>query len=351
VLAPGLYQVEVIVPNSSFGTVTQARLVVREANPALTVTPPIIFSTGVNVKIHAPGIGTSPITVTFNGVVSKSVRVISANEVEVPGPTTATTEPYRVVITTDDGRRLESATALFLVSPDAPHDAAFFERVLLPVVYSGSGLLGSQWTTEAVVENARSGPLPLFVLTGDPFFCPIPEGCRILFAATRETAPLRWPWPTGVFVYAARPNSLRFNILIRDLSRQSEALGTEIPVVREGDWKEDGVTLLNVPSDSRFRVALRIYLEDDHLAVGSMAVRVFRMSENTPLIERFVPVGRERGGIPAMGWIGDIGPAFGIAPGEPLRIVIDSPVAGQRFWAFASVTNNDTQHVTVISPQ
>jgi len=40
-----------------------------------------------------------------------------------------------------------------------------------------------------------------------------------------------------------------------------------------------------------------------------------------------------------------------LAPGNPIRIEVRAPEGGSRFWAFVSVTNNQTQHVTIISPQ
>jgi hypothetical protein len=39
-----------------------------------------------------------------------------------------------------------------------------------------------------------------------------------------------------------------------------------------------------------------------------------------------------------------------LASAQLLRIVLDPVSADLRFWAFVSVTNNETQHVTVITP-
>ena len=59
-------------------------------------------------------------------------------------------------------------------------------------------------------------------------------------------------------------------------SRNAFSAGTEIPIVRENDFK-NRIVFLNVPSDSRFRVALRIYA---HPGTNPLfvPVRIFRMN-------------------------------------------------------------------------
>jgi hypothetical protein len=43
-------------------------------------------------------------------------------------------------------------------------------------------------------------------------------------------------------------------------------------------------------------------------------------------------------------------PQIGAARAVAIEVVPEH-TAGGRFWGFAAITNNDTQHVTVISPQ
>ena len=50
---------------------------------------------------------------------------------------------------------------------------------------------------------------------------------------------------------------------------------------------------------------------------------------------------------------GEVNPAVipGVSKDALLRVEIVPLTAGLRYWAFASVTNNATQHVTTVTPQ
>ena len=76
------------------------------------------------------------------------------------------------------------------------------------------------------------------------------------------------------------------------------------------------------------------------------------MSGGAPLAEGLLSMDSAHNNlIPATGFIADIGSFFNIPAGEPLRVEVRAPEKAGRFWAFISVTNNVTQHVTIISPQ
>lgn len=144
-LPAGAYQMEAFLPGTSFGTIARATISVREAEPALTAVPSVIFMNGGNVRIRSLGIGTCPpnvspctqprVFVYFNGALSPGVRILSADEVEAAIPILAAPvvppgNAYDIVVTTDDGRRREAKAALFIVSPNGLYDPAVFERVL-----------------------------------------------------------------------------------------------------------------------------------------------------------------------------------------------------------------------------
>ena len=361
----GVYRVVAILAADPSQTVAEARLLVREASPALAVSPNVIFQRPATVRIRAAGIGTCPpnvspclqpvLRVQFNGADSPSVRIISPDEIEAVVPVTdmiAPSDVYTVVVLTDDGRRLESFGALAFTSPNGFVDPALFESVLLPVVFAGPGAYDSRWVTEVLIENAGDETVRLF-RTPVLVLCPIPEGCLRDSLDPGEIATIDPRYPTGLYVHASRGNELRYNVLVKDLSRQSEALGTEIPVVREDDWSASTVHLLNIPSDARFRTALRVY-SDSQTTLPAIVVplRIYRMGSNVALVETAMPLDTAHNGqIPSTNWIADLTRQLGILPGDPLRIEIDPPLSKDRVWAFASITNNDTQHVTVISPQ
>ena len=360
-----IYRVVATLAADPSQTVAEAKLLVREASPVLTVSPNVIFQRPATVRIRAAGIGTCPpnvspclqpvLRVQFNGTDSPSVRIISSDEIEAVVPVTDMVAPsdiYTVVVMTDDGRRLESFGALAFTSPNGLADPALFEAVMLPVIFAGPGAYGSNWTTEVLIENGGDDRVTLF-RTPVRVLCPIPEGCLRDFLDPGEIATIDPSYPTGLYVHASRGNELRYNVLVKDLSRQSEALGTEIPVVREDDWSASTVHLLNIPSDSRFRTALRVY-SDSQTTLPAIVVplRVYRMGSNVPLVDTAIPLDiAHNGKIPSTNWIADLTRQLNIGPGDPLRIELDPPLSKDRIWAFASITNNDTQHVTVISPQ
>ncbi|MGZ5494745.1 MAG: hypothetical protein ACXWHG_14165, partial [Thermoanaerobaculia bacterium] len=105
---------------------------------------------------------------------------------------------------------------------------------------------------------------------------------------------------------------------------------------------------LNVPTDSRYRVALRLYRIDDR---STLRIRIRQMfSKDSPLVDDDIalsPVGTHR-----VAYIGDLIAAYPQLGGKgALRIDVDTSVPSRSSWGFVSVTNNQTQHVTVISPQ
>jgi len=113
------------------------------------------------------------------------------------------------------------------------------------------------------------------------------------------------------------PSLRRSPFIVRDLSRQAEAFGTEVPVVREKDWKRGSLSLLNVRSDPRFRITLRVYLEDETDVFGAAPIRVSRMSDPTTIAETSVPMDSSHGALlAATGWIDDVARAIALASGR-----------------------------------
>jgi hypothetical protein len=362
VLAAGVYSIEARVRDTG-PVVARGKLLVREATPALTVTPSVLFGTGTQkVRIRTSALGTCPalvdpcflttVSVSFNGVASPGVTIVDSDHIDAVVPRLDdTTDPIRVVVTTSDGRRAESATALFVTGATGFVNAQLFERILLPVVSEGPGAFGARWTTDAWSENAEDYDVPFFRAPFPTPPCAAPLDCNFPPVPAGQRRRVDPSYPTGIFLYPERGADIRLGVLVRDLSRQSEALGAEVPVVREDDWKTGAVTLLNVPSDPRFRVALRIYMEEEIESFPVAPIRITRMN-GQEVIETVVAMDRSYNGqIPSTGFIADILTHYSVPPGEPLRVEVRAPQNSGRFWAFISVTNNVTQHVTIISPQ
>jgi hypothetical protein len=247
-----------------------------------------------------------------------------------------------VVVIDRNGNMRRRNGALRIVGPGDPFSPDAFDRVLIPLIFEGPGQKGSQWMTDVWLMNAGRYEIPF--LGGAPAELVRNQRVKLDTAA-----------PAGHVLYPAKnaTDDLAVNILVRDLSRQGEALGTELPAVRERELRNARVLLLNVPSDPRFRLTLRIYALDRLPLTDTMTYWLHEM---------------EGGEQATFGTIALQPPATGQAPWSasidlmaahpeianrgPLRLTLQplGPHPAARYWAFISVTNNETQHVTAITP-
>jgi hypothetical protein len=233
------------------------------------------------------------------------------------------------------------------------------ERVLLPILTPPvHGAFGSEFHTELRIANdsenvvfllgldsRRCSPIclpTLFPLTLDPNEEVGPEDI------TLSGSPGRF-----VFIDADQVSSVAMNLRVHDVTRDGLNYGTEIPIVRESDFKTNRITFVGVPTDARFRNTLRIYGEspiDVLVTVGDLApVRVrltggFTFPGGIDLSDFFKPAYAAFSSFPT-----------GIAP---VRVTVEAdpdfvsllPIEVP-LWAFITVTNNDTQVISTITPQ
>lgn len=159
---------------------------------------------------------------------------------------------------------------------------------------------------------------------------------------------------TGRILYVPKGTapSLAANILVSDVSRQAMTLGVEIPAVHREELSEERIALLGVPADSRFRNTLRIY----SLARGNPLVNVTINGKLYQIIlarhddqDLFEPAYTEFTAFPSLGELP--------AGQTTFRVVIDTArgpegvlITGNPIWAMVSVTNNQTQEITTITP-
>lgn len=143
---------------------------------------------------------------------------------------------------------------------------------------------------------------------------------------------------------------LSFGLRVRDVSRQAEGFGSEIPVVRERNLITDRpIELLDVPLDPRYRVKVRIYALDPILVDNRVTITVRDPETRAVRSEQRLILTRDCQACPNLPSYAELD----LPPGtrnERVLISIDGP-AGAPSWAFATVTNNDTQQVTIVSPQ
>lgn len=240
------------------------------------------------------------------------------------------------------------------------------QKFLLPIAMRPiSGAYGSQWKTEFLVHNANDSEV---------FLAPQWPGCSITCSQNIRSQSTAVPTLAfkevgqnpGLFVFVPKEFAagLTFNLRVQDVSRQAQTWGTEIPVISEKELFTGPIQLLNVPNGSGFRVLLRIY-DFDGLGDAEVEVRGYRLffccETASGLLGKTIV--RLQGGTtrdpyygglilePAYAQLSQFGELWGFSSDEPMRIEIIPLTSGLRFWAFVTVTNNETQHVTTITQQ
>ena len=140
------------------------------------------------------------------------------------------------------------------------------------------------------------------------------------------------------------------SLRVWEVSKQSANHGVEIPVVRREDFDERSIALVDVPNDPHFRLTLRVYGLNRgapyvNVTYGGDPVQLpLQFSSN--IFEPSYAVFTEFAPIPG----GTLPPLMNVlveVPRAPDGAVIpDTPI-----WAFITVTNNETQHITTVTPQ
>lgn len=237
------------------------------------------------------------------------------------------------------------------------------ERVLVPVALAGqlAGANGSVWETRLSIAN--SGTAAVVVDGIDP-------GCggscvgvdaAIEPGFTIFAEPLVAHGALSLLLRVGEGgDDLTIHLRVQDVSRQAETWGTSIPVVRERNAFTGKFNLVDIPVDNvRVRALLRVYSFANE-ADGAVLVRIFKtLPEQTLPLQSEIPdvlLGEHilqlpRGQSPTTPGYAQL-PLWLLAEvpdGTRLRVEV-SPLSGGRIWGFVSVTNNQTQHVTVIAP-
>lgn len=243
------------------------------------------------------------------------------------------------------------------------------EKLLLPIAPQRvAGAFGSEWVTDAAVTNMSDSPIrasrdlpPVCIALCTPF--PIPARSTVFVTDIPRTAGVAG---TFLFVESGRAGDLSVTLRTRDSSRQKETWGTVIPVVGANDLFAGRFGLTDVPVEAQFRSTLRIYDFDAETA-PAVRVRFYRLDPQHDPSNNSVQSDADT-------LLFDVIPTFNLpAPGTrtifpasveiPLwllpelanagrvRVQID-PLTGTRdYWAFVSVTHNETQHVTIVTPR
>jgi hypothetical protein len=246
------------------------------------------------------------------------------------GLTGVTVEPVLL-----DDLPLVQPNAFIYFDPAQPPDVTHAEPVLFPIAFDGDGALGSQWRTENTLVPRTPGPGPVL-------YRPLCDGCP-----AQITTPTKLPStsrPDGYLLWLGLGSGELLNATsrIRDLSREADNLGTAIPVVRRRDFASSFL-LAGIPADARYRALLRVWSLDD----DPVAVTIESPGYHAPLqLTRINAGGALFGSL-------DLNDAIVRLPtGTKTFDVRVSAVAGTvNIWPMISITNNDTQQVTIFAPE
>jgi len=269
-------------------------------------------------------------------------------------------------------RLVRCLAVLLLVTPHFTPEAAACSRswnleemspILVPIYMATpkSGAVGSLWTSEFLIHTGQEAYLNDACSFHFPHFGQYPSYIDrdVTFRAVLRDHPTN----PGRLLYQFGKPSMgphSYALSVRDLARQAESWGTEIPVVRANEFRKGTIHLLSVPTDPRFRLALRLY--DPH-ATNRLAVtvrvydqaaenllRTFSLPLRTPEVNHF-PEYNSYPAFPGYAEVNNFVDLAGAFVPETVRIevVASDPNAG--YWGFVSITNNETQQVTTITPQ
>jgi hypothetical protein len=248
---------------------------------------------------------------------------------------------------------------------DSGPDSAY-ERILLPVYFEDEipGAFGSRWRTDFRIRNNGGTTVTLA-----PWQCPDGQFCPPVFPLTYALQPnqalhnpenLDTSGRTNpsqlLYVLRSEEPEISMTLRVADVSRSTLNAGTDVPVVRESELLDGTAQLFDIPMDGQhFRVLLRVY--DLTYTNAEYSVRLYGedgLSEpvhGATLTATSAMAGDFRNeaayaqlDLTALLQLRQVWP-----PSVRVEIVPLTP--GSRYWAFASITNNETQLVTLVTPQ
>jgi hypothetical protein len=332
ILPPGGYTVILVADAGSTSTeLARTPLIVRDAE-TLSIFPYAVPTTGGPIGLANPFF-LAAATLTIGGVTVPA-------ESNIDGALFAIAPPHApgVVDVTVNSIvvSLFSKAALIYYDP-ASADPAVFEPILFPVSFQGPGALGSQWLTESFINANGSqsffrDPLPCASCTQTPGL------------GTKQLINNGNPWGHVLYALRGTTANLDFASRIRDTSRQSLTAGTEVPVVRERDFRAQ-LRFMNIPVDPRYRVTLRLWSLSD-------AAQFVATVDSTPAQQDLLTLSKIPGTSMSFGSL-DVTSLLAKASNNPTNLTVagvPNLLVSPPVWGIVSITNNDTQQVTIISP-
>ena len=347
VLPVGEYRIDVTVGERD--SVTSRTFVVRNDEESVLDIHPFavpVEPLGLQLRLTAGELNVAKIFIDGAEVPQSSITYDGAYRFPAPAHARGLVD---VKIETNEGAAHTLEGGLYYFEHSAPADTSVFERILFPVLSHSAGAHGSEWVSEAAIANPRPWTVKVY---NDIMPVPPCVDCGVgqQFPPESYLAFHGNGYPRGVALITPRAEAdgLALSLRVRDTSRAAEGYGTEVPVVREKDmFRGTDLTLLDIPVDPRYRTKLRMYAFDSG---GHDAWVTIDRGSSTPPEQVFVPVRRQCtvAACDAIPWYAELDLPVGVAD-ERVNVYVTIGGQSSLSWAFASVTNNETQQVTIVT--
>ena len=329
------------------GSIVTIPLIAANRGPddAVNVKAFLAFDPGTRIPVTAAGSGWTCSNATHSAWIAECQRERIPAGGNAPLTVTATMPDtpgaYRFAarLASEGQANGESpATGIAIVETGQEAPPPSTTRILVPLTGGDvPGANGALWRTEiTAIVNADAQITTVHVPLRTPF-------------DPRTPGLIDSSHATGAILAVASENAPRLQVDSRvyDVSRRTETAGSEIPIVPESRFTSARSSILAIPAGASYRQTLRVY-ELDGVA-ARVAIRVYADAEATPRLSLVQPLAPGLApSIPGYLQI-DLGQLLNASGIEKLRVDVEPVDPGVRLWAFVSVTNNDTHHVTTFS--
>jgi hypothetical protein len=216
-----------------------------------------------------------------------------------------------------------------------------------------AGAFGTRWRTETWVHNGSDVKVRSHLTCGGTDTC---EAAHLPGVTELEfPADLRSPINSSVILVPAEAVAkLTYSCRLFELSRHTQPVGVEIPVVKESELFTGSVRFVGINGSPSSRVALRLYdpafqREGSVLRVDMLGTDDHQIATTTYTLTR-ANVTFSRNSYPSYAYVFDLAAAIPELRGVERYDVRVTPVTpGIGYYALMSVTDIDTQQVLLIT--
>jgi hypothetical protein len=236
-----------------------------------------------------------------------------------------------------------------LAARDIDGDGVITYLVPVYVPEAVAGAHGTLWVSELWLHNGNAHRV--YIGDCEDLIGP-PPACAYEPGVTRLSYPHFPARAAELLVHVAVEDAERlvFSSRLFELSRLSQPVGIEVPVVGEERFFTKPVRFIAVPSSPALRVALRVY-DPRRSMNGIVRVELVESASGQQLAEASVPiVYSDESSAPGLAMLGDLASLFPEVRSVDRYDVRVLPLGAEmEYWAIISVTDNDTQQVFTIT--